>query len=227
MDNDAMRAKARATFGKEFMDVMRPQAPARNEAVALQQRANARPIPTYKVGGAVKSPPGPTPAEREASRKQDESLKKAKVTSGEGKVIGSANRSEAGKYADGGKVADQRIAARLAAGNYKKGGGVKTSSDTARKLATEMGGMKKGGKAKNGLAVMIAVGKPMKRAVGGVGKVRKGQAPIKRMNGGPIKGDESASKLAKGGAGKVRKGMMSPEGEILQAVKPKKGLGGM
>jgi hypothetical protein len=62
------------------------------------------------------------------------------------------------------------------------GGKVQTSSDTARKLATEMGGMKKGGK------------------------------PVKK---------------ARGGAGKVRKGMMSPEGTILQAVKPKKGLGGM
>jgi hypothetical protein len=58
------------------------------------------------------------------------------------------------------------------------GGKVQTSSDTARKLATEMGGMNMGGK------------------------------PVKK---------------AKGGAGKVRKGMMSPEGSILQAVKPKRG----
>jgi len=226
--DDNMRAKARATFGKEFMDQMKVQPLAKNGAVALQQRANARPIPTYKVGGAVK-----------------------------GMACG-------GKYADGGNVTDQRVAARLAAGNYKKGGKVHTSSDTARKLATEMGGMKKGGKAKkDGLAIMIAVGKPVKekatgesypskaammkheasesagmeraermmkpvkRAVGGTGKVRKGQAPIKRMDGGPIKMDEAASKLAKGGAGKVRKGMMSPEGKILKAVTPKKGIGGM
>lgn len=59
------------------------------------------------------------------------------------------------------------------------GGNVQTSSDTARKLATEMGGMACGGK------------------------------PVKK---------------ARGGAGKVRKGMMSPEGTILQAVKPKKGV---
>ena len=57
------------------------------------------------------------------------------------------------------------------------GGKVQTSSDTARKLATEMGGMACGGK------------------------------PVKK---------------AKGGAGKVRKGMMSPSGNILQAVRPKK-----
>lgn len=54
--DDNMRSKARALFGKEFMNIMKPKAPAKNEAVALQQRANARPIPTYKVGGAVKKP---------------------------------------------------------------------------------------------------------------------------------------------------------------------------
>jgi hypothetical protein len=75
----------------------------------------------------------------------------------------------------------------------KAGGGkVKTSSDTARDLATEMGGMKKGGKPKTGLAVMIAIGSAKK--------------PVKK---------------AQGGAGKVRKGMMSPTGDILQAVKRK------
>jgi hypothetical protein len=43
------------------------------------------------------------------------------------------------------------------------GGKVQTSADTAKKLATEMGGMKKGGNAKkDGLAVMIAIGEPMK-----------------------------------------------------------------
>jgi hypothetical protein len=70
------------------------------------------------------------------------------------------------------------------------GGKVQTSSDTARKLATEMGGMSMGGKPKNGLA--FGIGKPVKKA--------------------------------RGGAGKVRKGMMSPSGDILQAVKPKKGM---
>ena len=72
----------------------------------------------------------------------------------------------------------------------KSGGGkVQTSADTARKLATEMGGMKKGGKPKPGLAVMIAIGKakPEKKAVGGAGKVRKDQAPIKRKEGGEAK----------------------------------------
>ena len=57
MGDDSMRAKARATFGKEFMAAAAPQGYAKNAAVALQQRANARPIPTYKVGGVVKKDP--------------------------------------------------------------------------------------------------------------------------------------------------------------------------
>lgn len=58
MANDTQRDKARATFGKTFFANTKAQAPAKNEAVALQQRANARPIPTYKVGGVVKKQDG-------------------------------------------------------------------------------------------------------------------------------------------------------------------------
>ena len=90
------------------------------------------------------------------------------------------------------------------------GGGVQTSADTARKLATEMGGMKKGGRPKNGLAVMIAIGSTK--------KPRKSM-----MDGGEIPTDMRASKLAKGGAGKVRKGMMTPEGQITHAMKKMRG----
>jgi len=127
---------------------------------------------------------------------------------------GKACGGKMSKYADGGKVEDARIAARMAAGNYKKGGKVQTSADTARKLATEMGGMKKGGAKKapkDGLAVMIAIGKPMKpekKAVGGAGKTRKGMAPIKK---------------AQGGAAKVRKGMMTPEGNIINVMNKMRG----
>jgi hypothetical protein len=122
MANDSQRDKARAVFGKTFFANTKAQAPAKNEAVALQKRANARPIPTYKVGGVVKkpTPPGPTAAEREEARRQNESLKKAKVTPKEGKVIDSANRSE-GMYKKGGK-----------AGCYAEGGRMKGSTDAAR-----------------------------------------------------------------------------------------------
>jgi hypothetical protein len=217
MADDSQRAKARATFGKTFFDNAKPKPLAKNAATASQKVANSRPIPTYK---------------------------------------------------DGGNVMPERIAARIAAGNYGKGGKVQTSADTARKLATEMGGMKDGGS--YGM-------KPVKKAVGGAGKTRKGMAPIKKKDGGTIKldlnqvkretalrdaaakkraeaeryrkmmgsqedilarGERSQArdaeearsmkpvKRARGGAGKVRKGMMTPKGDIKQAVNPKKGIGG-
>ena len=50
-------------------------------------------------------PPQPTPADRARSKAQTESLKKAKVSPEEAKVIGSANRSEGPGYKKGGKAA--------------------------------------------------------------------------------------------------------------------------
>jgi hypothetical protein len=203
-----MRAKARAIFGPAIAEPM-PKQP--NGAKALQERANARPIPTYKVGGAVKksTPPQPTAAEREADRKRREEYAKMKVTKEQAAAITRGNR-----------------AADIEGGRYKDGGKVHTSSDTARKLATEMGGMKKGGKAKkDGLAVMIAIGSPMK----GMKK------PVKKMGGGMAyaKGGMACAKdggemmkpvkRAQGGAGKVRKGMMTPEGQITHAMNKLRG----
>jgi hypothetical protein len=155
-----MRAKARAIFGPANPEPM-PNQP--NGAKALQERANARPIPTYKVGGSVKkpTPPQPTAAEREADRKRREEYAKMKVSKEQAAAITRGNR-----------------AADIEGGRYKHGGKVHTSSDTARKLATEMGGMKNGGKAKkDGLAVMIAIGSPMK----GMKGMKK---PVKKMAGG-------------------------------------------
>ena len=356
MKNTDLRAKARAIFGPAIAEPM-PKQP--NGAKALQQRANARPIPTYKVGGVVKKPM-PTPAASAASgnrmaREEADEMrfmdmmdkKKKSAMPSPAASAASGNRmareegaemrkmkmakgGKAGKYADGGMAEEilvqgrrpqtidvdlnrmqgttggrmgppapssgggggrgaapmmeepappPRSGIRLGTTNrftgatadvgkgritagigdsvggsrrvgvgylrpFKKGGEVQTSSDTARKLATEMGGMKKGGKAKpkDGLAVMIAIGKPMKPAkkmnggpmaerstdmesskvtremamggapmgyaAGGAGKTRKGQAPIKK---------------AQGGAAKVRKGMMTPEGDIINAMNKMRG----
>ena len=188
-----MRAKARAIFGPAIAEPM-PKQP--NGAKALQERANARPIPTYKVGGAVKknAPPQPTAAEREAARRKREELAKMKVTPEQGAAITRGNR-----------------AAAIEGGRYKTGGKVQTSADTAKKLATEMGGMKKGGKAKkDGLAVMIAIGEPKK--------------PVKKMGGGMAYADGGKPvKKAAGGAAKVRKGMMTPEGKITHAMNKMRG----
>jgi hypothetical protein len=252
MKNTDLRAKARAIFGPAIAEPM-PKQP--NGAKALQQRANARPIPTYKVGGPVKKMP--TPAESAASGNRmskqqgdemrfmdDMEKKKKRPTPAESAASGNRmSRQEgdemrrmkmksggkAGKYADGGMAEEITVEGRrpqnidvdlnrmrgttggrmgppapMGGGNgraaapmmeepapaargrmplartagytgptvdvgdgqatagigrrgavgvgysrpFKKGGEVKTSSDTARKLATEMGGYKKGGKVK-------------------------------------------------------------------------------
>jgi hypothetical protein len=337
MKNTDLRAKARAIFGSAVAEPM-PNQP--NGAKALQQRANARPIPTYKVGGPVKKTPMPgdsvasgnrmSKMEADERRFMDMMDKKKKMPSARD-AVDSGNRvnklegaemrkmqmakgGKAGRYADGGSAEDieqvvtaNRIADKYNAQNinynmpptgsnsnndsmgggsggvpyvtvaprptvkrppplgirstagytgatadlddgqltfgvgknrrigfgygrqFKKGGKVQTSADTAEKLATEMGGMKKGGKAppKSGLAVMIAIGKPMKPnkkmnggpmasrsmdmesskltremagggnpmgyAAGGAGKTRKGQAPIKKAQGGGIGGSQHLS----------------------------------
>lgn len=104
-------------------------------------------------------------------------------------------------------------------GSMKKaGGGVQTSADTARKLATEMGGMKDGGKPKSGLAVMIAIGAPMKGMKKPVKKMDGGVPQIKSSDLMAKGGGMKPVKKAQGGAGKVRKGMMTPEGNIIHAM---------
>lgn len=109
MANDSQRDKARAIFGKTFFENSKALPNPKNAAAALQKRANDRPIPTYKVGGVVKknTPPQPTAAEREASRRYREELAKMKVTKEQGETINRGNRAaaiEGGRYKDGGKA---------------------------------------------------------------------------------------------------------------------------
>ena len=255
MKNTDLRAKARAIFGSAVAEPM-PNQP--NGAKALQQRANARPIPTYKVGGPVKKTPmlGDSVAsgnrmskmEDDERRFMDMMDKKKKMPSARD-AVDSGNRvnklegaemrkmqmakgGKAGRYADGGTVDENEmlvtgmrprnvsynmppmgsnagesmgpgmqasggsgsvpyapvaprptvkrappLGIRSTAGytgptvdigegrasfgkgpgrsvgvgygrQFKNGGKVQTSADTAKKLATEMGGMRKGGKVK-------------------------------------------------------------------------------
>lgn len=213
-----LRAKARAIFGSAIAEPM-PKQP--NGAKALQERANARPIPTYKVGGVVKKqaggamPPrarGGSPEaddvlittrrgremeaelrRREAMKKKAEEEKRARAD----KLLGIPAQKKGGKagmYADGGKVMDERIAARMAAGNYKKGGKAK----------------------KDGLAVMIAIGAPMKgpvkeKATGERYASKKAMAKHEAKESPMMEKAEHMMKPVKravGGAGKTRKGMM-------------------
>lgn len=164
-----LRAKARAIFGPAIAEPM-PKQP--NGAKALQQRANARPIPTYKDGGAIKKPVL-TPAEKRMGDALMMTKKGKEVMAYQDRM--QAEKDKAGDAKRKRADALLGISAKKDGGMmYKHGGKVQTSSDTARKLATEMGGMKKGGKAKDGLAVMIAIGKakPEKKAMGGSMKAK-------------------------------------------------------
>jgi hypothetical protein len=107
--------------------------------------------------------------------------KRSKATGVSAKTGYDIARAMGQEFAKGGSVKNSGCSVKAYGDMIKKaaGGKVQTSSDTARKLATEMGGMNMGGK------------------------------PVKK---------------ARGGAGKVRKGMMSPSGNILQVVKPKKNM---
>jgi len=139
----------------------------------------------------------------------------------------------------------------------KAGGGkVQTSADTARKLAGEMGGMCMGGKpvkrAAGGTGKLRKGEAPIKKKNGGrIEKASTGPSTTVAMDA-QAQADRKAFEAemerrnreareqarreaaatnpdhkAKGGAAKVRKGMMSQSGKILNAVKPKKGIGGI
>lgn len=128
MANDSQRDKARAIFGKTFFENSKALPNPKNAAAALQKRANARPIPTYKVGGVVKKNNGGamsgrnTPEaddvlittargkrmleeqkRREAEKAKAEAAKRARAD----KLLGipaQKNGGKAGCYADGGKA---------------------------------------------------------------------------------------------------------------------------
>jgi len=148
-----LRAKARAIFGSAIAEPM-PKQP--NGAKALQERANARPIPTYKVGGVVKKQNGGAmpPRTRGGSPEADDVF----ITTRRGREMEAELR--------------RREAAKKKAEEEKRARADKLLGIPAQKDGGKAGMYKKGGKAKDGLAVMIAIGKPMKdkpvkKAVGG------------------------------------------------------------
>lgn len=73
------------------------------ERMAKGGKVKKEKIMKYAKGGST--PPQPTPADRARSKKQLDELKKLKPTDKEGKVAGSANRSEGPGYKKGGKMA--------------------------------------------------------------------------------------------------------------------------
>lgn len=135
MAGDTQRDKARAIFGKAFFENSKELPQPKNAAAALQKRANARPIPTYKVGGVVKKNPEVL-AERGAKRavkaEQDFSkpLREAVMRAA---AKGTPVMKEGGPTDE---YTAKRVRARLEAGNYKDGGEVdRYKGKLARKKA--------------------------------------------------------------------------------------------
>lgn len=125
MANDSQREKARAVFGKTFFENSKAQPLGKqtNSMQALQQRANARPIPTYKVGGVVKKNPevlAQRGAQRAIKAEQDFSkpLREAVMRAA---AKGTPVMKQGGPTDE---YTAKRVRARMEAGNYKDGGEV-------------------------------------------------------------------------------------------------------
>ena len=111
-------------------------------------------------------PPQPTAADRARSKAQLDSLKKAKPTAEEGKVAGSANRSEGPGYKKGGKTKGKPFAAtKFGAALMKK------SADTKGRAMVKMAAGGSASKRADGCAIKGKTkGKMLAR--GGAAKMR-------------------------------------------------------
>lgn len=118
MANDPQRDKARATFGKNFFENSKAQPQPKNSMTALQARANARPIPTFKVGGVVKKADGGK-ADKDFTGLMRKAADKAAAKGMPVMKQGGATDEYMGK----------RVAERIKAGNYKDGGKIARKMD--------------------------------------------------------------------------------------------------
>lgn len=168
MANDSQRDKARAVFGKTFFENSKALPQPKNAAVALQKRANARPIPTYKVGGVVKKQDGGRSPEaddvlmstprgqrmleeqrrREAAKAKAEAAKRAAAD----KLLGITSKKEGGRADKDFTGLMKQAASRAAAkGNpvMKQGGA--TNEYMAKRVSARMqaGNYAEGGAAKD------------------------------------------------------------------------------
>jgi hypothetical protein len=108
----------------------------------------------FAKGGSI--PPQPSAADRARSKKRLDELKKLKPTDAEGKVVGSANRSEGRGYAKGGVTKEMPSSKAMGSLGMAKGGKAKMKPAAKGKgkgnpfAATKFGAamMKKGADAK-------------------------------------------------------------------------------
>lgn len=131
MANDTQRDKARAIFGKAFFENSKPQAQPKNSMAALQQRANARPIPTFKDGGVIdkKAAAG----SRRAIRAEQDFSKPMMEAAMRAEKKGMPVMKQGGPTEE---YMAKRVRSRMEAGNYKDGGSVdKYKAKLDRKMA--------------------------------------------------------------------------------------------
>lgn len=131
MANDTQRDKARAIFGKAFFENSKPQAQPKNSMAALQQRANARPIPTFKDGGVIdkKAAAGA----RRAIRAEQDFSKPMMEAAMRAEKKGMPVMKQGGPTEE---YMAKRVRSRMEAGNYKDGGSVdKYQAKLDRKMA--------------------------------------------------------------------------------------------
>lgn len=171
MANDSQRNKARATFGKTFFENSKALPQPKNAAVALQKRANARPIPTYKVGGVVKKQNGGRSPEaddvlmstprgqrmlEEQKRREREAAAKAKAEAAKRAkadvLLGIPAQKEGGRANEDFTGLMKKAASRAAAkGNpvMKQGGATKDYIEKRVNARMEAGNYKDGGAVKD------------------------------------------------------------------------------
>ena len=139
------------------------------------------------------------------------------------------------KKAKGGMLGKVVQAAQAKQGAVKPAGGM--LGRVVQAAQAKQGAAKPSG----GMFSKLAQALPKQGAVGPIGKIVSNpaatqrlptpvpvaKAPADRALARQEKPEMKPVRRAKGGAGKVRKGMMSKSGDILQAVKPKKGIGGI
>jgi hypothetical protein len=129
------------------------------------------------------TPPQPTPAERAASKAQDERLKKAKVTTKEGKVIDSANRSEgsAKRFAAAGIVKKLPTSKQMGNMNMAKGAKVSAAPKFGKALVKKSADTK---------------GRAMMKKAGGGSCYAKGGSVSSRADGCATKGKTNTKMVA-------------------------------
>ena len=174
---------------KTFKSFKGPSKPMDSVPTPPMNRMPTKIAPKSKIGPTPPKPSSsqPTMADREAARRQNESLRNAKVTPQEGRVIESANRSEG---SDG----------------MKKGGSMKkyAAAGIVKKLPTskQMGnlGMAKGAKVKSKMADKAGRALVKKSAdTMGRAMVKKAGGGKCYASGGLVGGHKSADGIAKKG----------------------------